>query len=65
MTAKEIAAWRKKLGLVQREAAARLGISRRSYQGYEAGAKIPKAIALACAALAHGLDNYSKTTKRK
>jgi DNA-binding XRE family transcriptional regulator len=50
------AAWRARLGFSKSEAARRLGLSRNSIIDYEAGkARIPVHVALACAALAHGL----------
>lgn len=41
-TAQRIRAWRKKLGLTQVEAAALLGVSARSLQGWEAEENVPK-----------------------
>lgn len=56
MTADGFAAWRKSLKLTQMEAAAELGISRRTVQNYESGAEaVPRTIALAAAALSAGI----------
>lgn len=57
-------AWRKGLGLKQREAAEKLGLKKRMIQYYETGkrdgkaVKIPKAIRLACYALAAGVEDF-------
>lgn len=57
-------AWRKGLGLKQREAADKLGLKKRMIQYYETGkrdgktVKIPKAIRLACYALAAGVEDF-------
>ena len=55
MTSDELIAWRQRLKLTQAEAATKLGCGRRSLQQWEKGAEIPLYIALACAAVAHGL----------
>lgn len=56
MKAEEFKAWRERMGLKKIEAAEALGISRNMPQRYEDGlAPIPRYIALACAAVAHGL----------
>lgn len=68
MTADELKAWRERLHLTQREAAKALGISLSNYQLYERGQRfdmkrkvvIPKSIALACSAIAHGIPPYGK-----
>jgi transcriptional regulator with XRE-family HTH domain len=60
-------AWRKLLKLTQAQAATKLGISRRSVELYESGTRgenakevvIPRAVELACAALAAGIENYA------
>ena len=50
-TAAGFAAWRKALGFTQIEAAAELGISRRTIQNYESGAAaVPRTVAAALAA---------------
>ncbi len=57
--------WRKSLHLSQKEAAEALGLKRRVVQYYEKGERdgqpveIPKAIRLACFALAKGCIDYS------
>ena len=57
-------AWRKGLGLKQREAAEKLGLKKRMIQYYETGKRdgkaveIPKAISLACYALAAGVEDF-------
>lgn len=57
--------WRKSLHLSQKQAAEALGLKRRVVQYYEKGVRdgapvaIPKAIRLACFALATGCDDYS------
>ena len=55
MTAQSLTAWRERLGLNRSEAARALGLSRNSIQHYEEGRAIPLYVALACAALAHGI----------
>lgn len=57
--------WRKALHLSQKQAAEALGLKRRVVQYYEKGVRdgapveIPKAIRLACYALAEGCSDYS------
>lgn len=63
MTSEQLKAWRKALGLTQRQAADALGLSRAAITNYEAGFRhgtgepvvIPRTVALACAALRAGL----------
>jgi DNA-binding XRE family transcriptional regulator len=56
MEKETLRAWRKARALTQREAADTVGISRRSWQDYEAGVSpIPLAIAYACRAISAGL----------
>ena len=56
--------WRKSLNLSQKQAAEALGLKRRVVQYYEKGVRdgfpveIPKAIRLACFALAEGCSDY-------
>lgn len=58
-------AWRKSLGMSQKEAAAALGLKRRIVQYYEKGVRdgteieVPKTVRLACYALSQGCDDYS------
>lgn len=49
--------WRRRIGLTQRDAADRLGVSRRQYQAYEAGTPIPWTVVLATRAISAGLDS--------
>ena len=67
MTPADLAAWRARMALTQRQAAAALGITLATYQRLERGAEwtngapvaIDRRTALACAALAVGLDEWS------
>jgi transcriptional regulator with XRE-family HTH domain len=66
MTPEDFKAWRKAMGWTQTEAAIELGISRGSVELYERGSRredgrpveIPRTVALACAALTHGLEPW-------
>jgi transcriptional regulator with XRE-family HTH domain len=64
MTPEQFRQWRKGLGLKQKDAAERLGLKKRVIQYYENGKRdgkkveIPKAIELACYAIANGVDDY-------
>ncbi len=67
MTPEDFHAWRKRMGFKKIEAARALGIGVRTLDYYEAGERsdggaspIPRAIALACAALAFGLPPYGE-----
>lgn len=51
MTPQELRAWRKRHELTQGKAASRLGVSMRSVWRWEAGERIPQAIALSCQAI--------------
>ena len=57
-------AWRKKLGLKQKEAAELLGLKKRVIQYYEKGKRdgknvdIPKTVELACYALSLGITGF-------
>lgn len=69
MTPEQFRAWRAALGLTQRQAAAKLGLSVSMVKNYESGhlrrrdahtgelieVEIPRTVALACAAIAAGL----------
>lgn len=56
MTGESLTAWRERLHLSKVEAASLLGCSRNALAGWEAGRyPVPEYIALACAAIAHGL----------
>lgn len=62
--------WRKSLELSQKEAAEALGLKRRMVQYYEKGERdgekveVPKAVRLACSALAAGVADYHGPTPR-
>lgn len=64
MAPEQFRAWRKGLGLKQRDAAERLGLKKRMIQYYEKGKRdgkavvIPKTVRLACAALAQGVADF-------
>lgn len=65
MTPADLRAWRERLSLTQGEAAKRLGLGKSTYVNYERGARsdgypvrIPRTVALACAAVALGLSDY-------
>lgn len=56
MTSASLIAFRKRMGWSQTQAAEELGCSRRALQTYEQpGGKVPKVVALACAAKVYGL----------
>ena len=67
MTTADLAAWRQHMGYTQRAAAAALGVTLATYQRLERGAEwadgaavtIDRRTALACAALAAGLPEWS------
>ena len=67
MTPADLAAWRERMAFTQRQAAAALGITLPTYQRLERGAEwadgapvaIDRRTALACAALAVRLDEWS------
>jgi len=64
MLPEDFKAWRKSLGLSQKEAAEALGLRRRIVQYYEKGVRdgsridIPKTVRLACFAISHGCKDY-------
>lgn len=68
MNADQFRAWRKSLGLKQKDAADKLGLKKRIVQYYEKGDRdgrevaIPKSVELACFALALGIDAYDGRT---
>ena len=70
MTPHQFKAWRKALGLRQKEAAARLGLKKRVIQYYERGhrdgkkVEVPKSVELACYALAVGVGEYDGAVKK-
>lgn len=55
MDAKALTAWRVRLSMDKKAAAVALGMSPTTYAAYERGQRIPRYVALACAALAYGL----------
>jgi transcriptional regulator with XRE-family HTH domain len=67
MTSDEFRQWRDQMNLSQQGAADALGISKGSVELYERGSRredgrpveIPKAVELACAALARGINRYN------
>ena len=67
MTPAEFKAWRKSLGLKQKEAAEKLGLKKRMIQYYETGNRgekkvvIPKTVELACYALSAGVEAFNGT----
>ncbi|GGD93006.1 hypothetical protein GCM10011390_09680 [Aureimonas endophytica] len=71
MEAKAFRAWRKEMGLKQRDAAEKLGLKKRVIQYYEKGdrdgraVEIPKAVELACLALALGFESYDGAPRRR
>ena len=64
MSSDQFRAWRKGLGLKQKEAAEALGLKKRMIQYYETGARgskkvdIPKSVRLACYALSRGVADF-------
>jgi transcriptional regulator with XRE-family HTH domain len=69
MTPHQFKAWRKAMGLKQKEAAERLGLKKRVIQYYEHGHRdgkkvaVPKSVELACYALSAGIDAFDGTLK--
>lgn len=70
MTSSDLAAWRQHMALTQRDAAAAMGVSLPTYQQWERGSRfdsgasveIDRRTALACAALAAGMSEWTATT---
>ena len=61
MTKEDFKAWREHVGFNRKQACDALGLGRNTPQRYEDGkANIPLYVALACAALAHGLSPWTK-----
>jgi transcriptional regulator with XRE-family HTH domain len=71
MTPHQFKAWRKAMGLKQKEAAEQLGLKKRVIQYYEHGHRdgkkvaVPKSVELACYALSLGIASYDGTLKPK
>lgn len=71
MTPKQFRAWRKAMGLKQKEAADRLGLKKRIIQYYEKGERdgkaieIPKTVRLACFAVREGVDDFNGEAAHK
>jgi transcriptional regulator with XRE-family HTH domain len=69
MTPHQFKAWRKAMGLKQKEAAERLGLKKRVIQYYEHGHRdgkkvaVPKSVELACYALSAGVDAFDGALK--
>ena len=63
MTPEDFKNWRKDMGFSQTQAAEKLGFSKATIENYDKGTRredgrevvIPQTVALACAALSHGL----------
>jgi transcriptional regulator with XRE-family HTH domain len=70
MDSAEFKAWRKSLGLKQKEAAEKLGLKKRMIQYYETGRRgpkkvvIPKTVELACYALSVGVGTFDGALPR-
>ncbi len=70
MTPDQFRAWRKSLGLKQKEAAELLGLKKRMIQYYEKGERdgkaveIPKTVRLACYALSLGVADFDGARPR-
>ena len=68
LSAQAFKAWRKRLGLSQKQAGEALGLKTRMIQYYEKGERndepiaIPKTVRLACQALATGILDYDGQT---
>nr|WP_319517014.1 helix-turn-helix transcriptional regulator [uncultured Cohaesibacter sp.] len=71
MSAQQFRAWRKEMGLKQKDAADLLGLKKRMIQYYEKGNRdgkavtIPKSVRLACYALTIGISDFDGTTVGK
>jgi transcriptional regulator with XRE-family HTH domain len=68
MSPEEFKAWRKSLGLKQKEAAEKLGLKKRMIQYYETGRRgskrvvIPKTVELACYSVSAGVEAFDGST---
>ncbi|HAT84490.1 helix-turn-helix domain-containing protein [Cohaesibacter gelatinilyticus] len=71
MPATQFRAWRRSLGLKQKDAADLLGLKKRMIQYYEKGARdgktvtIPKSVRLACYAISIGISDYDGKSPQK
>jgi transcriptional regulator with XRE-family HTH domain len=71
MTPHEFKAWRKAMGLKQKDAAEQLGLKKRVIQYYERGHRdgkkieVPKTVELACYALSVGVSAYDGAKAKK
>ena len=69
MTPQQFKAWRKAMGLKQKEAAEQLGLKKRVIQYYERGhrdgrkVEVPRSVELACYALSVGVASYDGALK--
>ena len=70
MTPAAFKAWRKAMGLKQKEAAEKLGLKKRVIQYYEHGhrdgkkVEVPKTVELACYALSVGVEEFEGMAKK-
>ena len=70
MTPHQFKAWRKAMGLKQKEAADKLGLKKRVIQYYEHGhrdgkkVEVPKSVELACYALSVGVEEFDGAAKK-
>lgn len=71
MSPDQFRAWRRKLGLKQKDAADLLGLKKRMIQYYEKGARdgkpvtIPKSVRLSCYAISIGIADFDGKTPTK
>jgi transcriptional regulator with XRE-family HTH domain len=71
MTPAAFKAWRKALGLKQKEAAEKLGLKKRVIQYYEHGHRdgkkieVPRTVELACYALSVGVEEFDGKSRKK
>jgi transcriptional regulator with XRE-family HTH domain len=70
MSPAQFKAWRKSLGLKQKDAAERLGLKKRMIQYYETGRRdgkkvaIPLSVRLACYALSAGVEDFDGAAQK-
>lgn len=58
MTTSDLRAWQARMGYTYDSASLALGVSRATYARWLAAETVPRIVALACAALAAGLDAW-------